>query len=261
MADISAIIKNDISKHLKTENLNISVFESVTSTNKILKEKALLNAKEGTVIVALSQTDGHGRYERKFHSDFGGIYLSVLLRPTTSNFDVTLLTSAVAVAVSNAIDEVAKKCTKIKWVNDVLLDNKKVCGILCEGGFCGDKSFFVVGIGINACATKNGLDDEIKGIATTIFDTYSSDVLSQLCAKVIDNLFYEYNHISNRKFLQIYRQKSAVLGKEINVLSKGEIIGTAKALEIDDNCRLLIEFKDGETKKLITDEISIKMLD
>ena len=254
------ITANGILSNLKTVGISLSVYDCVTSTNTILKQLALEGKTEGEVIIALSQTEGRGRYNRKFYSDQGGIYMSILLRPTTAP-NTAVLTAAAAVAVSDAIEEISGKATQIKWVNDLLINDKKVCGILCEGGFCGDKSFFVVGIGINACATKNGLDDEIKGIATTIFDTYSSDVLSQLCAKVIDNLFYEYNHISNRKFLQIYRQKSAVLGKEINVLSKGEIIGTAKALEIDDNCRLLIEFKDGETKKLITDEISIKMLD
>ena len=259
MSNTDMLTKADILKHLKTENLDVSVFKSVTSTNKILKEMAVKNAREGTVIVALSQTDGHGRYDRKFYSDFGGIYLSVLLRPKLLNFDATLLTSAVAVAVSNAIDEVAKRSTKIKWVNDILLDNKKVCGILCEGGFCGDDSFFVVGIGINARPTKNGLDNQIKDIATTLFNTYSTDILATLCARVIDNLFYEYNHLQNREFLTTYRQKSAVLGKEITVLSMGENIGTAIAVEIDDECRLLVEFENGEKKKLISDEISIKI--
>ncbi len=259
MSNSNILTKADVLKYLKTENLDIFVFESVTSTNKILKEMALSNAKEGTVIIALSQTDGHGRYDRKFYSDFGGIYLSVLLRPKLLNFDTTLLTSAVAVAVSNAIDEVAKRSTKIKWVNDILLDNKKVCGILCEGGFCGDDGFFVMGIGINACPTVNGLDDQIKNIATTLFDTYSPDILATLCARVIDNLFYEYSHLKSREFLTTYRQKSAVLGKKITVLSRGEIIGKATALEIDDDCRLLVEFENGEKKKLISDEISIKI--
>ncbi len=259
MSNYNILTKADILKHLKTENLDISVFESVTSTNKILKEMAVKNAKEGTVIVALSQTNGHGRYDRKFYSDFGGIYLSILLRPKLLNFNTTLLTSAMAVAVSNAIDEVSKKHTQIKWVNDILLNNKKVCGILCEGGFCGNDGFFVVGIGINACPAENGLDDQIKDIADTIFDTYSTDVLATLCARVIDNLFYEYKSLSNRDFLKTYRQKSAVLGKEITVLSQGKNIGTAKAVEIDDECRLLVEFENGEKRKLITDEISIKI--
>ncbi len=249
--------KNDISKHLKTENLNISLFDSVSSTNALLKEKALLGEKEGTVIIALSQTDGRGRYNRKFYSDFGGIYLSILLKPDLNTADTTLLTAASAVAVSNAIEDLSDKKTEIKWVNDILIDGKKVCGILCEGGFCGREYFIVVGIGINVYPLKNGFDDEIKDIAGTVFDMPSKEKTAQLCARVIDNVFYEYKSLKSLEFLNTYRKKSCVLDKTVSIMSQGEVINCGKVLNIDDNCNLIVKLQNGEINALSSGEVSI----
>ena len=149
------ITANGILSHLKTKNINLTVCESVDSTNFLLKQMALEGKGEGEVIIALSQTAGHGRYNRKFHSDKGGIYMSILLRPTATP-DNAILTAATAVAASDAIENISGKTTQIKWVNDILINNKKVCGILCEGGFVGDSGFIIAGIGINAYPPENG---------------------------------------------------------------------------------------------------------
>ncbi len=258
MSNLKQLNSVNILKHTKTKNLDISVLPCVTSTNKILKEMAFSGEKEGKAIVALSQTEGHGRYDRKFYSDFGGLYISLLLKPDLNKIDITLLTSAVAVAVSNAIDEISNKTTSIKWVNDILLDSKKVCGILCEGGFCGNDGFVVVGVGINACPVKSGFNEEIKNIATTVFDDYSKLNMARLCAKVIDNIFFEYESIWEKRFLDVYRQKSSVLGKTVDLISNGKKIDTAKVLEIDDRCRLTVKLSSGEIKTLLSEEISIK---
>ncbi len=259
MPSFKTVTNENVMKHLKTENLDISILPSVTSTNKILKKLAASGENEGKIIIALSQTDGHGRYGRKFYSDFGGLYMSILLKPDLKAVDITLLTSAVAVAVSNAIDEISGKTTTIKWVNDVLLENKKVCGILCEGGFCADEGFVIVGIGINTCPTESGFADEIKDIAATVFDSYSVENIAKLSAKVIDNLFYEYGRLNDKSFLDSYRRKSAILNKNVNIISNGKAIGSATALEIDDNCRLVVEMQNGDKKILLSDEISIKL--
>lgn len=248
-----------ILSHLKTKNINISLYDSVSSTNTLLKEMAVNGEKDGKVVVALSQTAGRGRYDRKFYSDKGGIYLSVLFRPDTKGFDTTLLTSAAAVAVSDAIEKTSDKTTQIKWVNDILINNKKVCGILCEGGFTGNNGFVIVGIGINAYTDKNGLNNEIKDIATTVFDTPCPQLSEKLCASVVDNLFYQYQNLEKREFLNTYRKKSVVLGKTVTVIPKNASTSVAKVLEIDDNCRLLLEFENGEKRYLSTGEISIKI--
>lgn len=234
--------------------IDLEVYESLASTNDLLKQKAICGAKEGTAVLSFSQTDGKGRKGRTFISEKGGIYLSILVRPKSLNFDATLITSATAVAVSKAIEEISKKNTDIKWVNDILIGGKKVCGILCESGIFGNDSFVVVGIGINVFKPKNDFDDEIKNIATYLFENEDNELFIKLTAKVIDNFFKEYNSIDNLAFLDEYRKRSVCLGKEITVYGK-----TAKALEIDDKCRLKVEYADGKQEYLSTGEISIKL--
>lgn len=252
------ITAEGVLSHLKTADINLSLFESVTSTNTILKEMALKNEAEGRVIIALSQTCGRGRYDRKFQSDKGGIYMSVLLR-SRANLDTTLLTAATAVAVSDAIETVSNKETQIKWVNDIIINGKKICGILCEGGFIGSDGFVVVGIGINACPTENGFNEEIKSIAGTVFEDNSPALCEKLCASVIDNLFFHYKKLEGRDFLNTYRQKNIVLGKKIFVLKQGKIINEGTALNIDDNCHLTVRLLNGEVIHLSNGEVSIKM--
>ena len=251
------ITTDGILSHLKTDGITLSIFESVDSTNSLLKQMALNGKSEGEVVIALSQTAGRGRYDRKFYSDKGGIYMSILLRLKTIP-DTAILTAAAAVAVSDAIESIAKKETQIKWVNDVLIANKKVCGILCEGGFVGNNGFIVVGIGINAYPPENGFNDDIKAIAGTVFDYNSPTLCEQLTALVIDNLFYQYKNLEKRDFLNKYRQKSLVLGKNVNILKQGKIIDNGEALEIDDKCHLTVKLSNGDVTSLSSGEVSIK---
>lgn len=249
---------NGVASFLKTDGINLSIFESITSTNTLLKEYALSGKNEGEVIIALSQTAGRGRYDRKFYSDNGGIYMSILLRPQKI-LNSAILTAAAAVAVSDAIDAISDKKTQIKWVNDILIDNKKVCGILCEGGFTGNSSFIIVGIGINAYRPKNGFNDEIKGIAGTVFDDKSPTLCEKLTAAVIDNLFYQYKNLEKGDFFNKYRQKNIVIGKKVDILKQGEIINSGIVLDIDDNCFLTVRLSNGEITSLSSGEVSIKI--
>lgn len=253
------ITAEGIASYLKTDKAYISIFESVDSTNTLLKEMALNGETEGRVIIALSQTEGRGRYDRKFQSDKGGIYMSILLRPKVLNIDSTLLTAAAAVAVSDAIEAVSGKNTQIKWVNDILINNKKVCGILCEGGFMGCDSFIVVGIGINAQKSETGFNDEIKDIAGTVFDDNCPAPCERLCAAVIDNLFYQYQSLEKCEFLNTYRKKSVILGKKVYILKQGTIINEGTALEIDNRCHLKVRLKNGEITTLSSGEVSVKL--
>ena len=252
------ITAEGILSNLKTDGINISVYDCVTSTNTLLKQMAIDGKAEGEVIIALSQTAGRGRYGRKFYSDQGGIYISILLRPTTTP-NTAVLTAAFAVAVSEAIEKISGKQTQIKWVNDILINSKKVCGILCEGGFMGDNGFVIVGIGINACPTENGFNAEIKDVATTVFDAMSPTLCEKLTAKVIDNVFYQYKNIEKLEFLNTYRQKNVVLGEKVNILKQGKIIDSGTALAIDDNCHLIVQLSNGVTTTLSSGELSVRI--
>ena len=232
---------------------NFTLYDCVTSTNDLLKQEAINGACEGTVIASLSQTKGRGRRGKKFISKKGGMYLSILVRPKELNFDTTLITCKTCVAVCKAIEEVTGRKTAIKWVNDILIDNKKVCGILCESGICGTDVFVVVGIGLNYFCTD--FDDNIKDIATNIFETKDTAKEERLTELIIDK-FFEIYKMSD--FLEEYKKRSIVLGKEISVLKNGKTI-PAIAQDIDGKCRLKVKYKDQSQELLSTNEISIKL--
>ncbi len=254
--------ENQIYSHLKIKNINIVHLSAVDSTNTYLKNLANKDTPEGTVVIADCQTAGVGRFDRRFHSpENTGIYMSILLRPKSINFDITQITTAAAVAVANACEELSGKAAKIKWVNDVYIDNKKVCGILTKGVLLANEphnSFVILGIGINAFDPANGFHKEIENIAGSVFETNSPNLKAMLTARVIDNFFGFYNEFSSKNHINDYRKKSLVIGKNITVLKPGATL-PAKALDIDDECRLLVEYENGETEKLSSGEISIKI--
>lgn len=262
--------KNDIlssysiKQHLKNPHLDISVFSSVTSTNTILKEMAEQGAKEGTVIVAEEQTAGRGRTGKQFYSPKGtGIYISILLRPDIPAEESLFLTTSAAVATARAIEDVSDKRALIKWVNDIYLEDKKTCGILTEGAFnveTGKLDYAIVGIGINVCIPDGGFPDNIKDIATAIFDkqTDSINKRSILIANLLDYFMEYYKDFKSKSYVKEYIERSMIIGKTITVI-EGSKTSVAKAIDIDKNCRLKVQFEDGTTKWLSSGEVSTKI--
>ena len=262
--------KNDIlssysiKQHLKNPHLDISVFSSVTSTNTILKEMAEQGAKEGTVIIAEEQTAGRGRTGKQFYSPKGtGIYTSILLRPDIPAEESLFLTTSAAVATARAIEDVSDKRALIKWVNDIYLEDKKTCGILTEGAFnveTGKLDYAIVGIGINVCIPDGGFPDNIKDIATAIFDkqTDSINKRSILIANLLDYFMEYYKDFKSKSYVKEYIERSMIIGKTITVI-EGSKTSVAKAIDIDKNCRLKVQFEDGTTKWLSSGEVSTKI--
>ena len=262
--------KNDIlssysiKQHLKNPHLDISVFSSVTSTNTILKEMAEQGAKEGTVIIAEEQTAGRGRTGKQFYSPKGtGIYISILLRPDIPAEESLFLTTSAAVATARAIEDVSDKRALIKWVNDIYLEDKKTCGILTEGAFnveTGKLDYAIVGIGINVCIPDGGFPDNIKDIATAIFDkqTDSINKRSILIANLLDYFMEYYKDFKSKSYVKEYIERSMIIGKTITVI-EGSKTSIAKAIDIDKNCRLKVQFEDGTTKWLSSGEVSTKI--
>lgn len=164
-----------VSRFLDTDMpVYLQVQTEVTSTNTLLKVQAEQGAPEGTVLIAESQTAGKGRLGRHFTSPPGtGIYFSLLLRPRCTAEKSLFITTTAAVAVCEAIEQVTGLNPQIKWVNDVYLNEKKVCGILTEASVDfenGGLNWAVLGIGINIAVPEEGFPEEIRSIAGAIFD-------------------------------------------------------------------------------------------
>ncbi len=244
------------------EALEITVLDTVSSTNDYAKELAAKGAKEGTVIIAQSQTGGKGRLGRSFYSpDKTGVYLSIVLRPDIPLSECLMITSSAAVAVAGAIEKISGKRALIKWVNDIFVEGKKVCGILTEASTdveVGGLSYAVVGIGVNLTEPDGGFPDELNDIVGALFKSGEKAHRAQLAAEIIKRFFPLYRSISERAFLKEYTDRSLLLGKKVRVIDGGSI-AEATALEIDRNCRLKVRFKSGEEKWLSSGEVSVKL--
>jgi BirA family biotin operon repressor/biotin-[acetyl-CoA-carboxylase] ligase len=173
-----------------------------------------------------------------------------------------LITTTAAVAVAQAIEKLTNKAVQIKWVNDLFIDGKKVCGILTEASLNienGGLEYAVVGIGINI-TTKN-FPDEIKEIAGSILSEKPDDkpITSVLAAEVLNNLADSMESITDRIYLSEYKKRSFLPGEEIYVL-RGNNSFPAKAVDIDDRARLIVEYPDGKREALSSGEVCIRKI-
>ena len=215
-----------IKNHL-IHSVDIKVFDTVSSTNTVARELAQNGAEEYTTVIAKSQTNGRGRLGRSFISNSeNGLYMSVILRPNLAPDRCIDITTMTAVSVLEAIEETSNISPTIKWINDIYINEKKVCGILTESSFDGaNVSYVVVGIGINITPPENGFDDSIKDIATSIYEKDAPNSYKELlCAKIIDNLIYHYSRIEEKSYMSKYKEKSSILGKEVDVYRGNDII-------------------------------------
>lgn len=250
-----------VKKHLN-QDYQITFAPSVGSTNTVLRALAEQGAPEGTVVIADEQTGGRGRMGRAFYSPAGsGIYLSLLLRPVNADPRQTVtLTAAAAVALCQAIEAVSEKSPQIKWVNDIFLNGRKICGILSEAAFgleSGAPEYVVVGVGINAYTPEGGFPSELAEIAGALWERPVPGGKNRLAAEFLNHFWKLYTAGDPAAFLEDYRRRSLVVGKDITVIAGGKET-PAHALGIDDNCRLLVRYESGETAALSYGEVRIK---
>lgn len=234
---------------------------SLPSTNAALREQAGLGAPEGTCILAGEQTRGRGRLGRSFYSPSDtGVYLSLLLRPEGfSPAQAVKVTTMAACAACEAISEISGREAGIKWVNDILLDGKKVCGILTEGSFdleTGSLDSIVLGIGINAYTPREGFPGELADIAGAVFPESQPEGRNRLAAAFLNRFWAIYR--SGADHSEAYRSHSIALGKRITVISP---TGQREALALitDQECRLMVQYSDGSIDTLSSAEISIRL--
>lgn len=243
--------------------LEAEVKDEVTSTNALLKDMAAAGADEGRVLIAKKQTAGRGRLGRNFFSPKNGIYLSMLLKPSIDFREAMLLTTIAAVAVVEAVREVTGKDTGIKWVNDVYLGGKKICGILTEAVTDvenGRLSYAVVGIGLNITRpSEENFPEELRDIAGFIYDKEEppKGVMSKLTAAIIKNYFKYYEKLPEHSFMESYKKHQTLLNKDIVVITS-DTSKKAKVKGVDDEARLLVEYEDGTEEALFTGEVSVR---
>ena len=269
-----AVFRSELLKNYlhNSDRYTLFVLDSVDSTNNFLKKKYKDGANEYTLAVAETQSAGRGRMNRRFISPENGIYFSLLFTPSksasnTKAADTVNITAAAAVAVTDAIKKVTGLRASIKWVNDVFLEGKKICGILTESSLSSDGGSFdyvIVGIGVNLVADFSGT--EVENIAGGIYGKNSvppdiCKIKNRLTAEIVNNLVRLCPGGTVRKtkpFVKKYRSKLFIIGKNVTVL-RGSEEYEAKVTGLSDDLSLITERKNGEKEILYSGEVRIKL--
>lgn len=242
---------------------------TVDSTNNAVREQGVQGTAEGLCVIAEEQTAGRGRKGRAFYSpDATGLYLSILLRPSLSFQDATLITTAAAVAGAKACeaanDMLSSGDVQIKWVNDLFLYGKKISGILTEAFLSmetGELDYAIMGIGFNLCPPKDGWPDNISHVAGSLFDKECPSGTRNLMASTFLNEFYKIYHLlPDVGYMKEYRSRQLAMGKEVYLLSADSTSVQAKVLDVDDRGQLVVRLAgSSEMTTVNSGEISIKL--
>ncbi len=239
----------------------IHVFKSIGSTNQEAKKMAVAGAGHGTIVLAEEQTEGRGRLGRSFFSPTGtGLYMSVLLRPRGTAEEAALITTAAAVAVCRAISQVLKIEAGIKWVNDIFVGDRKVCGILTEAMSdiqTGVVETLILGIGINVTTKPDHFPEDIQNTAGSLLRGQSTVLRNRLAAAILDELLRLLPSLGSKELMDEYKTRSFIIGKQITVY-RGKEVYDAKALDIDCKGALIIEKADRSRETLRSGEVSIR---
>ena len=243
---------------------SLACLDVIDSTNTECKRRAMAGAPEGLVVIAEEQTGGRGRRGRSFQSPRGaGLYLSALLRPRLEPEEVTDFTAWTAVAVCDGIQAACGVRPRIKWTNDIVMNGKKLVGILTELGLESETNaldYLVSGIGINVNQRPEDFSPDIRDMAASLAMVLGHPVRrTQLAAQVIRALDRMYRSFPKEKerYLEQYRADCLTPGNQVQLITPASR-QEARALAIDDDFRLVVELPDGTRKALSSGEVSVR---
>ncbi|MBV4436973.1 biotin--[acetyl-CoA-carboxylase] ligase [Clostridium tyrobutyricum] len=256
-------VKNII--HTKYIGQEFFYFDSIDSTNTVGKKLAEKGEPNGTIIVSEEQTMGHGRLGRNWVSPkYKGIWLSIILRPNVDPINVSKITQIAAAAMIRTLKSL-KIDAFVKWPNDIVMNDKKICGILTEmSAELNRVNYVIVGMGINANLDKTDFNKDILNKATSLKIETNSSINRKIFLGTLINEFEKlYDEFQENftvtKSIEICKKYSAVIGNDIKILHSGKEF-YATAIDIEENGELVVQYKDGSIEKLISGEISIRGL-
>ena len=254
-----------IEKHLDCPGLRLRYEEELSSTNTALKELGNHGEPAGLALVAGRQTAGRGRMGRSFYSpEDTGVYLSLLLRPALPAAEATKITACAAVAVAETLEELSGRPAQIKWVNDVFLEGKKVCGILTEASLdceSGQLSYAVVGVGVNALEPAGGFPEELREVAGAVFQERTlPELRCRIAAGILNRLWRYCGGDQFRDCFAAYRDRSLVLGRQVELLSPGREPESARVLDLEPDYALRVRLADGAERSVRSGEVRVRPL-
>lgn len=245
--------------------IQLRQFAVLESTNVTAVAAAQAGAAEGTVIVATRQEGGHGRLQRIWNSPVGGLWFSIILRPQLDPQFAAQATLLAGVAVARALRRLyAVDTLRIKWPNDLLLADKKVCGILSEMALDekGEIDYIVIGIGVNVALTPEDFPPELRSIAASLnaalHKSYScSEVLDAILSE-LTALYQQWLEQGAEAVLPAWRELNCTLGRQVAVKDNDQVIFSGIAQAMDNTGALLVRSEQGVARSFDFGEISIR---
>lgn len=249
--------------HTKRLGRSILFSREVDSTNEWAKELATYGAPEGTVVVAETQTMGRGRLGREWISPTGGLWFSVILRPKLRPAETVKLNFVAVLAVAEVLREMFDLKAETKWPNDVLVNKRKICGILSEMNSTGETvNFVVVGVGVNVnFDVEKFFRDQLRKVATSLENELGRKVqLEELFRTLLKHLESLYELFTKEGFdsiLEEWKDYAGFLGRQVEVATSTEKLG-GLALDVDDEGALVLRLEDGTVKRVFVGDVSLR---
>lgn len=258
------LTKEEISEHLKTQTIGNTIYyyNTLDSTNRLSKDIAM-DEDEGTVIIANQQSDGRGRLGREWTSPSGtGIWMSIIVKPKINPMDASKVTQITAASVYNAMADMGIE-TSIKWPNDIILNGKKIAGILTEmTSEMMQINYMVIGIGINVNLDIEDIPENIREKASSLKIETGQDIdRKELVGRILNNFEYFYKKLilsgDIAEAIEICKSKSILIGKNIRVISRSSEVERL-ATGLTDSGELIVEDEFGNKETIISGEVSVR---
>ena len=259
------IKSSEISNNLNTKYIgkNLYIYNEVSSTNTVAKFLSETGAENGSIVISEKQTGARGRSGKSWESPMGGIWLSIILNPDVDPSKVPLITLATGVAVAKTLEKIGIENSEIKWPNDIIINGKKVCGILTEAvtNFNTIETV-IIGVGIDANLTLEDFPEELQEGTTTLEDELGKQIDANHLIKVFLEEFEKiselFNHEGYEEILKKWRKRSYTIGKIVEVRKPFNKYYDAYVLGISREGALVVEKIDGSLEKVISGECIIK---
>jgi BirA family biotin operon repressor/biotin-[acetyl-CoA-carboxylase] ligase len=256
---------NKLQEGLQTKRLGRNIFfcRKVGSTNDWAKELAAFGAAEGTVALAETQTAGHGRQGREWFSPAGGLWFSVVLRPKLHASEAVKLVFVAGLAVTEVLSEKYGLSVETKWPNDVLINGRKVCGILAEMNTKGEKvNYAIVGVGVNVNFDADKVfPQEMRKAATSLETELGKKIcLEDLFRALLEKLETVYDSFIEKGFtvvLASWKKYAGFLGSQVEVSSDAERL-RGLAVDVDHDGSLVIRLEDGSLRHVVCGDVSLR---
>lgn len=252
-------IKTELRKLLRTNRLgqSIYVFDELDSTQDFANALPIVESVHGTIVIAKKQKMGKGRIGKSWISPEGGLWMSIIFRPEFNMNSIIFTQFIGAIAIAEAIKEVANIRCSLKWPNDVLINEKKVCGILVDVNLESNNKVIVMGIGLNAniepSLVNNKLTQDFIN-ATSLNKECGHEIdLVQLTKSIIDRIeYYYYDLLTTGKLMEIinlWKKNSDIIGKRATIYDGNEKF-VGQVIDIDKDGALLMKLGDSSVKRV-----------